>query len=145
MNANYEFIFRIRPLHHLSSAHAPVHHFIGATSAVYVGKMSTWKNGICGCFGDFSTCIITYFCPCYTFGKNAEAVGDSCILCALTMFCFPIDLFTRTSVRGKIRQKQGIEGGCFGDFLCHLFCGLCALCQEAQEIRGTGPNAMARE
>lgn len=53
--------------------------------------------------------IITYFCPCYTFGKNAEAVGDSCCLCGLSYFVAPINLYTRTHIRGKVRDQKGIE------------------------------------
>ena len=39
-----------------------------------------WSHGLCGCFDNFTVCIITYFLPCYTSGKNAEAVGESCLL-----------------------------------------------------------------
>ena len=57
----------------------------------------------------FSAGIIAYFCPCYVFGKNAEAVGDSCLLCALSQFVPLLDIYARTSVRGKIREQKGIE------------------------------------
>ncbi len=52
--------------------------------------------------------IITYFCPCYIIGKNAEAVGDSCCLCGLAHFVQGINLYTRTHIRGKIREQKGI-------------------------------------
>ena len=104
-----------------------------------------WTNGIFGCFNDCSTCIIAYFCPCYVFGKNAEAVGDSCILCALSQFVPLLDLWARVSVRGKIREQKGIEGSCFKDLLCHWCCGICAIVQEAQEIKAPGGQGMARE
>uniref|UniRef100_A0A1I8HAE9 Aromatic-L-amino-acid decarboxylase n=1 Tax=Macrostomum lignano TaxID=282301 RepID=A0A1I8HAE9_9PLAT len=62
-------------------------------------------------------CIITYFVPCYTFGKNAEAVGDSCVLCGLAfLFVSPC---VGAIVRGKIREKQGINGSFIGDFFVH--------------------------
>ncbi len=53
--------------------------------------------------------IIAYFCPCYVFGKNAEAVGDSCLMCALSQFVPLLNLWTRVSIRGKIREQKGIE------------------------------------
>lgn len=53
--------------------------------------------------------IITYFCPCYVFGKNAESVGDSCCLCGLVYFIEPVNLYARTHIRGKIREKKGIN------------------------------------
>ena len=57
--------------------------------------------------------IIAYFCPCYVFGKNAEAVGDSCLLCALSQFVPILNLWARVSVRGKIREQKGIEVGVY--------------------------------
>ena len=52
--------------------------------------------------------IITYFCPCYIIGKNAEAVGDSCFLCGAAHFFQPINLWARVHIRGKIREQKGI-------------------------------------
>ena len=53
--------------------------------------------------------VITYFCPCYMFGKAAESVGDSCCLCGLVYFVGPVNLYARTHIRGKIREKKGIN------------------------------------
>ena len=76
--------------------------------------------------------IITYFVPCYTFGKNAEQLGESCLMYALSQFVPILNLWCRTSVRGKIREQKGIEGTCIMDLLMVLFCGPCALVQEAR-------------
>ena len=43
--------------------------------------MSMWKSSLFGCFDDLGLCIITYLVPCYTFGKNAEAMGENCLCC----------------------------------------------------------------
>ena len=43
--------------------------------------MSMWRSSLFGCFDDFGLCIITYIVPCYTFGKNAEAMGEDCLCC----------------------------------------------------------------
>ena len=104
-----------------------------------------WSNGICGCFNDCTTCIITYFCPCYTFGKNAEAVGDSCVLCALALYVPIVNFWARVHIRGKIREQKGIEGSCIKDLLCVWCCYFCALMQEAQEVKAPGGQAIARE
>lgn len=64
---------------------------------------------------EFNSCphiftgIITYFCACYTIGKTAEAVGDSCCLCGLAHYFWPISLWARVHVRGKIREQKGIR------------------------------------
>uniref|UniRef100_A0A1I8FPH0 Zf-ANAPC11 domain-containing protein n=1 Tax=Macrostomum lignano TaxID=282301 RepID=A0A1I8FPH0_9PLAT len=67
--------------------------------------MGEFQHGLCGCFDDCGLCIITYFVPCYTFGKNAEAVGDSCMLCA---WAWPA---ARLHPRPhRARQDQGASG-----------------------------------
>lgn len=100
--------------------------------------------------------IITYFCPCYIIGKNAEAVGDSCCICAMAHFFWPINLWARVHVRGKIREQKGIavscarcravlgqvlyfcvcflysQGSCIADCCLVYWCYWCTICQEAQ-------------
>lgn len=78
------------------------------------------------------TGIITYIVPCYTFGKNAEQLGESCIMYALSQFVPILNIWCRVSVRSKIREQKGIQGSCMHDCLMHWFCGLCALVQEAR-------------
>lgn len=79
-----------------------------------------------------STGIITFFVPCYTFGKNAEQLGESCIMYALSQLVPLLNIWCAVSVRGKIREQKGIEGTCMKDLLMVLFCGPCALIQEAR-------------
>ncbi|XP_002155109.1 uncharacterized protein LOC100202631 [Hydra vulgaris] len=109
--------------------------------------MVQFKHGICDCFSDCSLCLITYFLPCITAGKNAEHVDKSCCLYGfLGVTC--VGAITRAIVRSDIRQKHQIEGSCCEDFICHLFCPICALVQESKEIQsngGPGPLSMARE
>ena len=113
---------------------------------------NNWANGFCDCFGDCTTCelidhhdvgrnlaiytfllgIITYFCPCYVFGKNAEQLGESCLMYCLSQFVPVLDIFCRTIVRGKIRDQRGIDGSILMDFLMHWICPICALVQEAR-------------
>ena len=31
-----------------------------------------WQHGVFGCFDNCGICIVTYFLPCYTFGKEAS-------------------------------------------------------------------------
>jgi Cys-rich protein (TIGR01571 family) len=81
---------------------------------------------------DFLVGIITYFCPCYIFGKNAEQLGESCVMYALSQFVPLLNLWCRTQVRGKIREQKGIEGTCIKDLLMVWCCPLCSLVQEAR-------------
>ena len=88
---------------------------------------------------------MTYFCPCYTAGKNAEAVGESCVLCGLATFVPLVDLFSIAQIRSKIREQKGIDGTFVNDLIATCCCPLCVLVQSAQEVRGgPGPMAIAR-
>ena len=96
--------------------------------------MGEWRHGLMGCFGNLGVCIITYFVPCYTFGKNAEALGNGCC-CHALLFLVPIlNIILHVQQRGRIRDEKGIDGGCCGDALVSIFCMCCALIQEAQEV-----------
>ena len=35
-----------------------------------------WTFGLFNCLDDFPLCISTFLCPCYTLGRNAEALGE---------------------------------------------------------------------
>jgi len=93
-----------------------------------------FKHGLFGCFDNLGLCVVTYFLPCYTFGKTAEAVGDSCFLCAAASFVPIVNLFAMASVRGKVRQTGKIPGSFIGDLCKVFFCPCCTLVQEAQEV-----------
>ena len=56
------------------------------------------------------------------FGKAAESVGDSCCLCGLVYFVGPVNLYARTHIRGKIREKKGINVSGVG--LRQQLCGI---------------------
>ncbi|OWF36562.1 Protein PLANT CADMIUM RESISTANCE 3 [Mizuhopecten yessoensis] len=72
--------------------------------------MGEWANGLCGCMGNVTLCLITYIAPCYTAGKNAEAVGDSCIMVGALWYFFPLaGIYLSAVVRGKIREQHQIE------------------------------------
>lgn len=98
--------------------------------------MGEFQNGLFGCFNNCGLCVITYFVPCLTAGKNAEAVGESCLVYGCLSILGPIGIWSRAKVRGLIRDKNSIEGSFIMDCVMHWICGLCALIQEAQEVEG---------
>jgi len=109
--------------------------------------MADWQNGLCGCFNDCGLCLISYILPCYTFGKNAEALGENCMLCGLlSLFGIPM-LIMGTLHRQKTRELKGIDGSMLGDAIAMIFCPFCVLVQTAAELRAGVPGAqyMARE
>jgi len=106
-----------------------------------------WSHGLCGCFDNFGICIITYFVPCYTHGKSAEAVGDDCLLCGLSQLIPFANIFFAAQIRQKVREQKGIEGSFVNDILMSWCCYLCSQVQVAQEVQGAAPGgqSMARE
>ena len=122
-----------------------------------------WSNGAFGCFNDCTICekllyiiiIIIYnysyytlysnrypsnpgllsaFCPCIQFGRNAEQLGESCFTYALSQFVPILSLYCRTVVRGRVREQRGIDGSCLNDLLCVICLPWCSLAQESQVI-----------
>lgn len=98
--------------------------------------MAEWTNSIFGCFNNCGMCIITYFVPCYTAGKNAEAVGESCLLCGLIIVLPIANIIFPAQIRGKVREQKGIEGSFLGDIMWSFCCLPCSFIQVGQEIRG---------
>ena len=107
--------------------------------------MGEWQHGILGCFGNLGVCIITYFCPCFTFGKNAQALGDSCCCFALLFFIPIVNLVLHVQQRRRIRERRDIDGGCCSDTLYTLFCFCCALIQESQEVSYMSDGGMVMD
>ncbi|KAL5510789.1 hypothetical protein EMCRGX_G006391 [Ephydatia muelleri] len=104
-----------------------------------------WSNGICGCFNDCATCVVTYLCPCYTFGKTAQKVGSNPWLCGLSQ-CIPIlNCYALVTVRRRIRDKMMIQGTMTNDIAVSVCCPYCGIIQEAQEVKATKASHMVRE
>ncbi|XP_074647816.1 uncharacterized protein LOC141903551 [Tubulanus polymorphus] len=105
-----------------------------------------FQHGLCGCFDNFGLCVISFFVPCYTFGKNAEAVGDSCILCGLASLVPILNCIFGAKIREKVRERQNIEGTFVKDLLLFWCCAWCATVQVGQEVNHMqGTQSIARE
>lgn len=109
----------------------------------------TWTYGVYGCFDDCSVCIAVFLCPAYVFGKNAEAVGENCCLCALSQHVPGLNLYTRAYIRSKIRELKQINGTFKEDLNAHcswVCCyGILLVIQETRELKIPGGQNMARE
>ncbi|KAI6675749.1 hypothetical protein NL676_003655 [Syzygium grande] len=100
-------------------------------------NLGVWTTGLFGCFDDLSNCLITIFCPCVTFGQNAEIIdrGSTSCACAGTVCCliyhfFYCSFWYTCTYRTKLRGLYSIPGDQCGDCFVHLLCVPCALCQE---------------
>ncbi|KAL6292279.1 hypothetical protein ACE6H2_000421 [Prunus campanulata] len=107
-----------------------------------------WSLGLFSCGNEISTCCITYFLPCVTFGRIAEVVDEGrssccaqgCAYCCLMMLQF--HWIYSCIYREKLRTKFGLPDKPCCDCGVHFFCDSCALCQEHAElkIRGLDPS-----
>jgi len=100
---------------------------------------SDWKFGLFGCFGDMKLCLLTYLCPCYAMGKNAEGVGEDCLLHGLLSI---VGLNFGPVVRWRLRHDKGIGGSMLMDVLVYMLCPWCAVVQEAREIGWSLPDQL---
>ena len=89
-----------------------------------------WKFGLFGCFDDPKLCVVTFLVPCYAIGKNAQALGEDCILHGLL---FALGLNFGPVIRHRTRQKKDIAGSMLLDVLVYAVCPCCAIIQEARE------------
>jgi len=104
--------------------------------------MGEWAHGLMGCCDDIGTCLIAWLVPCVTFGQNAEAAGtaSSCVIGAVLFLIPLVNLVCWVQTRGAIREQHGIEGSVISDILAIFCCPLCAIVQEAQQVK-SGPGA----
>jgi len=103
--------------------------------------MGEWAHGLMGCMDDIGTCLIAWIVPCVTFGQNAEAAGtaSSCLIGGILFLIPLVNLVCWFQTRGAIREQHGIEGSLVSDILAIFCCPLCALVQEAQQVK-SGPG-----
>ncbi|XP_030521491.1 cell number regulator 2-like [Rhodamnia argentea] len=91
---------------------------------------------------DPSNCLITFFCPCVTFGQNAKIIdrgSTSCAcagaLCFLIFNFFYCSFWYTCTYRTKLRGLYSIPGDQCRDSCVHLWCEPSAFCQEYRELK----------
>ncbi|PRP77394.1 hypothetical protein PROFUN_14400 [Planoprotostelium fungivorum] len=103
-----------------------------------------WDVGACDCCGDMKVCCVTCYClPCQLAYNNAAVQGTECSFVDFLLACYCTPC-CGTAVRGKIRDKYGIDGSVVGDFCCHFCFGCCATIQQTRQLdkRGAKPAGM---
>ncbi|XP_059659181.1 protein PLANT CADMIUM RESISTANCE 2-like [Cornus florida] len=105
----------------------------------------TWSTGLCDCFDDVSSCCLTCWCPCITFGRIAEIVdrgstscGVSGALYMLIMCLTSCSCLYSCFYRPKLRGQYFLEESPCTDCCVHCCCEGCALCQEYRELKKQG-------
>lgn len=98
--------------------------------------MGEWNHGLFGCFSNCGICLLSYFLPCYVHGKTAEAVGEDCLLCGLSIFVPILNWYAIIVTRGKVREQHGIEGDITNDALSSICCPFCSIAQQSAQVKG---------
>ncbi|KAF8020929.1 hypothetical protein BT93_G1363 [Corymbia citriodora subsp. variegata] len=106
-----------------------------------------WNTSLFGCFDDFKSCCLTFWCPCITFGRISEIVDKGATSCISNGAIFALLYHLNTCVclyscsyRTKMRRELRLKQDPCNDCLVHYFCMHCALCQEYRELKSRGIN-----
>jgi Cys-rich protein (TIGR01571 family) len=103
-----------------------------------------WSSGFFGCLSPIDACLMTYCCPCVTFGKTHhrmmknnsmegyEPVNTSCLM-FLGSACFGLHWVLEAMQRSEIRKKYNLQGSCLTDIAVACCCVLCDLTQQDKE------------
>ncbi|KAK9049255.1 hypothetical protein SSX86_031778 [Deinandra increscens subsp. villosa] len=133
----------------------------GAPFQSMTAAPSQWSTGLCDCGKDYSSCCLTCWCPCITFGRIAEITdkGTTCKCLSWLIFVFfkskttcgvhgalysVLYLFTGCQwiyscmYRSKLRQQYMLPEEPCNDCLVHCCCEWCAVCQEYRELKYRG-------
>ncbi|XP_065861094.1 protein PLANT CADMIUM RESISTANCE 11-like [Euphorbia lathyris] len=106
-----------------------------------------WSTGLCCCWEDISSCCLTCWCPCITFGRIAEMVDRGSTPCGVSgglygmmMCCMGCACLYSCFYRPKLRGQYFLKEKPCTDCCVHFCCEQCALCQEYRELKNRGFN-----
>ena len=88
--------------------------------------------------------LLSFFIPCYQLGKNAEAIGQNCIICGIVSLFGIIGVVVHIYLRGKIREEKGISVS-FGQshnksILHRKCCRVCLYTLQLNKLRSSQTN-----
>ncbi|KAI3882796.1 hypothetical protein MKX03_020796 [Papaver bracteatum] len=90
--------------------------------------------------------LSSHFCvPCFTFGQIAEIIDEgqttcstSGIMYAAVSFFTALPCLISCGYRSKLRNKYDLIEAPAADWVTHVFCEVCALCQLYRELKNRG-------
>jgi len=94
-----------------------------------------WNYGLFSCLDEIGLCCMTCIVPCVTFGNLAEAMGEDCMMYGAATMVPLLNFYCFVTMRGRVREKYGIEGSLVNDILSIWCCGICALVQTARQAK----------
>ncbi|KAK8561053.1 hypothetical protein V6N13_026482 [Hibiscus sabdariffa] len=104
-----------------------------------------WNTGLLDCMDDPINALVTVCFPCVTFGQVAEIVDQGRTSCAtnallygLVAFLIGFPCILSCGYRTKLRNNFRLPESPAPDWVIHLLCDYCALCQEYRELHQQG-------
>ncbi|XP_038981109.1 protein PLANT CADMIUM RESISTANCE 8-like [Phoenix dactylifera] len=104
-----------------------------------------WTTTLFDCGMNETNTTMTAFFPCITFGQIAEMLDEGQTSCPLDSFMFILMApalctcwILGSNYRLKLRNKYNLVQAPAEDWIVHLFCPFCALCQEFRELQNRG-------
>ncbi|KAI3863199.1 hypothetical protein MKW92_044402 [Papaver armeniacum] len=106
---------------------------------------NAWTTGLFDCMDDPNNALITFCVPCFTFGQIAEIIDEgqttcstSGIMYAAVSFFTALPCLISCGYRSKLRNKYDLIEAPAADWITHVFCEVCALCQVYRELKNRG-------
>ncbi|XP_026379264.1 protein PLANT CADMIUM RESISTANCE 6-like [Papaver somniferum] len=106
---------------------------------------NAWTTGLFDCMDDPNNALITFCVPCFTFGQIAEIIDEgqttcstSGIMYAAVSFFTALPCLISCGYRSKLRNKYDLIEAPAADWVTHVFCEVCALCQVYRELKNRG-------
>ena len=107
------------------------------------GQPEQWREELCGCANDPSSCCLSLWCPAIQYAYNSRVIDQApfCGACCeyILFGMIGCDVCVRGALRRRLRRAYGMsEPECCCDCFTHFACGCCALAQETREIAARG-------
>lgn len=103
-----------------------------------------FNESLCGCFGNWRTCMVLCCCGPFKIVETALTVGviqkDKLISNLLFLFCCPcfysccVHPWRRAGIRAALGGNDGHPVCTWADLALTLMCGFCVYNQEAREV-----------
>ncbi|KAF2455708.1 PLAC8 family-domain-containing protein [Lineolata rhizophorae] len=108
-----------------------------------------WHHSGVDCCSPFTTCLLSWCCPCIIYGRvhhrlrksqsldGYSCCNGSCTAHAALTFC-GVGWILQLMQRGELRHRYQLEGNGCTDCLCAFCCNPCDLTQQDKEAKFRG-------